>query len=94
MWQYTLFDVGGVEIHGIHMSQLQACGLVIPGILSLRLESVRPWSAVGHHGTRSVTVMNTICLLLLGGHTLTSLEGGGPCSLSTFDYGVVGHLAF
>ena len=31
---------------------------------------------------------------LLGGHALTSQEGGGPCSLGTFDYEVVGHLAF
>ena len=31
---------------------------------------------------------------LLGRHALTSLEGGGPCSLGTFDYGVVGYLAF
>ena len=28
----------------------------------------------------------------LGRHALTSPEGGWPCSLSTFDYGVVGHL--
>ena len=33
-------------------------------------------------------------LLLLGGHALTSPEGGRPCSLSTFNYGVAGHLAF
>ena len=31
---------------------------------------------------------------LLGRHALTSPEGGGPCLLSTFDYRVVGHLAF
>ena len=31
-------------------------------------------------------------VLLLAGHTLTSLEGGGPCSLSTFNYWVAGHL--
>ena len=73
------------------LSQLRACGLVIPGILSLWPELVRLWYAAGRHGTQSVTVMNTISLLLLGGHALTSLEGGGPC---TFDYGVVGHLAF
>ena len=77
-----------------YMSRLRACGPVIPGILSLQPESVRPWYVAGHHGTRSVTVMNTISLLLLGGHALTSPEGGGPCSLGTFDYGVVGHLAF
>ena len=76
------------------LSHLWACGLVIPGILLLQPELVQPWYAVGHHGTRSVTVMNTISLLLLGGHALTSLEGGGPCLLGTFDYGVVGHLAF
>ena len=75
------------------MSWLRACGPVIPGILWLRQELARPWYAAGHHGTRSVMVMNTISLLLLGGHALTSLEGGGPCSLGTFDYGVVGHLA-
>ena len=77
-----------------HMSRLRACGPVIPGILSLWPELVRPWYAAGRHGTRSVMVMNTISLLLLGRHALTSLEGGGPCSLGTFDYGVVGHLAF
>ena len=76
------------------MSRLRACGPVIPGILPLRPELVWPWYAAGRHGTRSITVMNTISLLLLGGHALTSLEGGGPCSLGTFNYGVVGHLAF
>ena len=76
------------------MSQLRACRPVIPGILSLWLELVWLWYAVGRHGSQFVTVMNTISLLLLGRHTLTSLEGGGPCSLGTFDYGVVGHLAF
>ena len=76
------------------MSRLRACGLVIPSILSLQPKLVWLWYAVGRHGTRSVTVMNTISLLLLGGHALTSLESGGPCSLGTFDYGVVGHLAF
>ena len=29
-----------------------------------------------------------------GGHALTSLKGGSPCSLSTLNYGVVGHLAY
>ena len=43
--------------------------------------------------TRSVTVMNTISTFM-GRHTLTSPEGGGPCPLDTFNYGVVGHLAF
>ena len=76
------------------MSRLRACGPVIPGILSLRPELVQPWYVACHHGTRSVTVMNTISLLLLGGHALTSPEGGGPCSLGTFDNGVVGHLVF
>ena len=41
----------------------------------------------------SVTVMNTI-FTLMGGHTLASPKGGGPCSLGTFNYGVVSHLAF
>ena len=77
-----------------HVSWLRACGPVIPGILLLRLELVWPWYMVGHHGTRSITVMNTISLLLLGRQALTSPEGGRPCLLSTFDYGVVGHLAF
>ena len=76
------------------LSWLQACGPVIPGILSLWPELVQLWCAAGHHGTWSVTVMNTISLLLLGGHALTSPEGGGPCSLGTFDCRVVGHLAF
>ena len=76
------------------LSRLRACGPVIPGILSLWTELVRPWYAAGCHGTQSVTVMNTISLLLLGGHALTSPEGGRPCSLGTFDYRVVGHLAF
>ena len=76
------------------MSRLRARRPVIPGIFSLRPELVQPWYAAGRHGTRSITVMNTISLLLLGRHALTSPEGGGPCSLGTFDYGVVGHLAF
>ena len=78
----------------LYMSRLRACGPVIPGILSLQPELVRPWYVVGCHSTRSVMVMNTISLLLLGRHALTSPEGGGRCSLGTFDYGVVGHLAF
>ena len=41
----------------------------------------------------SVTVMNTISTLM-GEHALASLKGGGPCSLGTFNYGVVSHLAF
>ena len=41
----------------------------------------------------SVTVMNTISTLM-GGHAQASLKGGGPCSLSTFNYGVASHLAF
>ena len=77
-----------------HVSWLRACGPVIPGILSLQPELVRPWYMAGRHGSRSITVMNTISLLLLGRHALTSPEGGGACSLGTFDYGVVGHLAF
>ena len=76
------------------LSQLRACRLLIPGILLLWPESARPWYVVGCHGTRSVTVMNTISVLLLGGHTLTSPKGGGPCLLGTLDYGVAGHLAF
>ena len=43
--------------------------------------------------TRSVTVMNTISTFM-GGHALTSPKGGGPCPLGTFNYVVVGHLAF
>ena len=41
----------------------------------------------------SVMVMNTISTLM-GGHALASPKGGGPCSLSTFNYGVASHLAF
>ena len=41
----------------------------------------------------SVTVMNTISTLM-GGYALASPKGGGPCSLSTFNYGVASHLAF
>ena len=41
----------------------------------------------------SVTVMNTISTLM-GGHALASPKGGRPCSLSTFNYTVVSHLAF
>ena len=41
----------------------------------------------------SVTVMNTISTLM-GGHALASPKGDGPCSLGTFNYGVVSHLAF
>ena len=78
----------------IHLSQLRDCGPVIPGILSLQPELVQLWYAVGCHSTWSIMVMNTISLLLLGGHALTSPKGGRPCLLGTFDYGVVGHLAF
>ena len=41
----------------------------------------------------SITVMNTISTLM-GGHALASPKGGKPCSLGTFNYGVVSHLAF
>ena len=41
----------------------------------------------------SITVMNTISTLM-GRHALASPKGGGPCSLGTFNYGVVSHLAF
>ena len=70
------------------LSWLWACGPVIPDILSLRPELVRPWYAAGRHGTRSVTVINTISLLLLGRHTLTSPEGGRPCWPSGFPINV------
>ena len=43
--------------------------------------------------TQSIMVMSTISTFM-GGHTLTSLEGGRPCPLGTSNYGVVGHLAF
>ena len=76
------------------MSRLRACGPVIPGILSLRLELVRLRYAAGRHGAWSITVMNTISLLMLGGHALTSPKGSRPCLLGTFNYGVVDHLAF
>ena len=59
------------------LSWLRACGPVIPGILLLRLELVQLRYMVGHHGARSVMVMNTISLLLLGGHALTSPKGSG-----------------
>ena len=41
----------------------------------------------------SIMVMNTISTLM-GGHALASPKGGGPCSLGTFNYRVVSHLAF
>ena len=41
----------------------------------------------------SVMVMNTISTLM-GGHALASPKGGRPCSLGTFNYGVMSHLAF
>ena len=41
----------------------------------------------------SITVMNTTSTLM-GGHALASPKDGGPCSLSTFNYGVASHLAF
>ena len=53
------------------MSRLRACGPVIPGILLLRPELVRLWYAAGRHGTRSITVMNTISLLV--GRACTNL---------------------
>ena len=43
--------------------------------------------------TWSITVMNTISIFM-GRHALTSPKGGRPCPLGTFNYGVVGHLAF
>ena len=41
----------------------------------------------------SIMVMNTISTLM-GGHALALLNGGRPCSLGTFNYGVMSHLAF
>ena len=81
--------------HLLSITYVTAAGLRASNTQSTFVsELVRPWYAAGHHGTWSIIVMNTISLLLLGGHALTSLEGGGPCLLGTFDYGVVGHLAF
>ena len=48
---------------------------------------------LGHYG-HSVHYSDGILFTVMGGHALTSLKGGGPYSLGTFDHGVVGHLAF
>ena len=49
--------------------------------------------ASGHYGD-SVHYGDEHYFYFIGGHTLTSPKGGRPCPLVTFNYGVVGHLAF
>ena len=73
-------------MHCIHMSQLQAGRPVIPGS-----DRCTRWVVMATQS--SVMVMNTISTLM-GGHTLASPKGGGPCSLGTFNYRVASHLAF
>ena len=58
-------------------------------------------AGVGLASVRSGSSRHSVCYgdeyyfsTLLGGHALTSPEGGRSCLLGTFDYGVVGHLAF
>ena len=78
----------------IHVSRLRACGPVIPGILSLQPESVQLRYVSGHYGDSVRYGDEYYFLLLLGRRALTSQEGGRPCLLGTFNYGVAGHLAF
>ena len=73
-----------------YMSQLRAGGPVIPCLLSCWPESVYASGRYGH----LVHYGDEYYFYFMGGHTLTSLKGGRPCPLSTFNYGVVGHLAF
>ena len=54
-----------------------------------------PTPAVSRSGSLRLSVRySDEYYFLLGGHALTSPKGGGPCSLGTLHYGVVGHLAF
>ena len=77
------------------LSQLRAGGLVIPGFTFVLagVGSDRCTHRVIMATQFSITVMNTISTLK-GRHALASPKGGGPCSLGTFNYGVVSHLAF
>ena len=72
------------------LSQLRACGPVIPGIPRLaRVDPARKVS--GRYGDQ---VRNSYGILFLFGwaHTLATPKGGGPCPLGTLYYLVVGHL--
>ena len=48
---------------------------------------------LGHY-SNSVHYGDEYYFYFMGGPALTSPKGGGPCPLSTFNYGVVGDLAF
>ena len=76
-----------------YMSQLWAGRPVIPSYFCAGWSQIRLVYASGHYGD-SVRYGDEYYFYLMGGHTLTSPKGGGPCPLSTLNYGVVGHLAF
>ena len=78
----------------IYVSRLRACWSVIPDY-SFVMAGIGP--ALVRIGRYSESVCYSdeyYSLLLLGGHAVTSPEGGEHCSLSTFNYGVASHLAF
>ena len=54
---------------------------------------IRPVYAPGHYGD-SVHYGDEYYFYFMGGHAITLPKGGWPCPLGTFNYGVVGHLAF
>ena len=69
------------------------CGPVIP-ILTFMLTSDdhRSGYTSGRYGD---SVWDGYRILFTwGGHALTSPKGGRPCSLSTFNHVVAGHLAY
>ena len=70
------------------------CGLVIP-VSTFVWAGVSDWPGYtsGRYGD-SIRDGYRILLLLLGGYALTSPKGGGPCPLSTLNYGVTRHLAY
>ena len=73
-----------------HMSRLQACGPVIPGIP--QLAGVDPARyASGRYGDQ-VRYGDGILFLFGRAHALATPKGGGPCPLGTLYYFVVGHL--
>ena len=73
-----------------HVSRLRAGNTRVTFVLTSDIhQSVY---ASGHYGD---SVQDGYRILFIrGGHTLTSLKGGRPCSLSTFNYVVAGHLAY
>ena len=85
-WNYFLFPIKQYKNDNItsYVSRLRACGPEFPEYLRYGQKGTGRSTGGGGYGSRSVTVMNPISLL--GGHALTSPEGGGPCPLGTLYY--------